>query len=454
MNAIRSAAVAGAFYDSDPTRLVATVDGLLTQHPTSGSRWPKAMISPHAGYIYSGDVAAPLYASLRAGRSTIRRVILLGPSHHVGFEGLALPSADAFVTPLGDIPVDQAALSRIAHLPQVGWLDEANLQEHALEVQLPFLQRSLDNFTLVPLVVGRTRPEEVSEVLQLLWGGPETGIVVSSDLSHFQDYQTAITRDLATSQRICALTSDLTSEDACGAHPINGLLHFARSQNLSIEQVDVKNSGDTAGARDKVVGYGAYRMMDDGRLTTHERQQLLTMARNSIDAHFNGIKGRIKLHSEMQSERLSESRLSEMGASFVTLNIDHQLRGCIGSLQASKTLSVDVTHNAVSAAFHDPRFPSLIRDEWRHTELHISVLTKPFPLNVDGRQSLINCLTPRVDGVIIGESGRRATYLPSVWQQLPDPARFVPQLRLKAGLPPDGWSEQTRVFLYQTEEFC
>ena len=256
MEKIRTPAVAGLFYPDNPQDLQTQVQNFLTQaHPQT--TLPKAIIAPHAGYIYSGPVAASVYASL-AG-ANIHRVVLLGPSHRVGFKGMAVSSMDAFATPLGNIPIDQAAIEQVRQLPEVGFLEQAHAQEHSLEVHLPFLQEVLGDFKLVPLVVGDAAPEPVGRVLETLWGGPETLIVISSDLSHYHDYQTARKLDSATSQAIVDLRfEDIDHGDACGRNPIRGLLWLARRKGLSGEIIDLRNSGDTAGSRDQVVGYGAY----------------------------------------------------------------------------------------------------------------------------------------------------------------------------------------------------
>ena len=254
----RSPAVAGMFYPGDPAALRHTVGDYLNAAAIDEPA-PKALIAPHAGYIYSGAIAASAYARLRAVRGQIRRVVLLGPAHRVPFHGTALSSARAFETPLGTVAVDQDSLAAIADLPQLQTLDEAHRLEHSLEVQLPFLQEALEDFTLVPLLVGEASPESVAEILERLWGGPETLIVVSSDLSHYHDYDTARQRDRDTSTAIEALQDTAIGyDDACGRNPINGLLYVARRRGLRARTVDLRNSGDTAGPRDQVVGYGAY----------------------------------------------------------------------------------------------------------------------------------------------------------------------------------------------------
>lgn len=258
MTTVRNPAVAGLFYPDNSSQLASMVDTLLEAAQTALTT-PKALIAPHAGYMYSGPIAANAYARLLAAKNNINRVVLLGPSHRVPFLGMATSSAHVFATPLGHIPVDQEAVADIAGLPQVHCLDDAHAMEHSLEVQLPFLQSILDDFCLIPLVVGDARPQEVAEVLDRLWGGDETVIIVSSDLSHYHDYETAIRLDSATSRAIEELRlEDIGYDHACGRAPINGLLHVARTRGLSAQTIDLRNSADTGGPRDQVVGYGAY----------------------------------------------------------------------------------------------------------------------------------------------------------------------------------------------------
>lgn len=257
MSGIRMPAVAGMFYPKDPGELHAMVSGYLRDAKPGPA--PKALIAPHAGYIYSGPIAATAYKRLVEAREVIKRVVLLGPSHRVPFRGLATSSADTYRTPLGDIPIDREALDAVSALPQVIVLDEAHTMEHSLEVHLPFLQEVLGDFTLVPLVVGDASARDVSEVLEILWGGPETLIVISSDLSHYHNYDTAQQMDTATSLAIERLEPEKISHDgACGRIPVSGLLRVAQHHGLKAETIDLRNSGDTAGPRNQVVGYGAY----------------------------------------------------------------------------------------------------------------------------------------------------------------------------------------------------
>lgn len=254
----RPPAVAGMFYPAVTATLQATVDELLANAPAAAMAQPKAIIAPHAGYIYSGPTAARIYAALAPWRQNIRRVVLLGPTHRVAVHGLALPTVSAFATPLGNVPLDTAAMAQLDGLPQIRRNDAAHALEHSLEVHLPFLQRALDAFALIPLAVGNAEPEAVAEVLDHLWGGDETLIVISSDLSHFLPYATAQQVDRNTCQHILALDTDIHPEQACGAFPINGLLLSARRRGLQAQLIDLCNSGDTAGDRERVVGYAAF----------------------------------------------------------------------------------------------------------------------------------------------------------------------------------------------------
>ena len=260
MPQIRPAAVAGSFYPGDASALAAEVASYLAEAtpPAASTRAPKAIIAPHAGYMYSGAIAASIYARLAPLRGTVRRVVLAGPAHRVHVSGAAIPSTHAFASPLGEVALDLEALGALRKLPFVEVSDRAHALEHSLEVHLPFLQSVLRDFSLVPIVVGDASPREMVLLLDTVWGGAETLIVVSSDLSHYLPYDSARGRDRDTARAILGLEATLVPEDACGAAPINGLLQAARARGLSAEMVDLRNSGDTAGSHDRVVGYGAF----------------------------------------------------------------------------------------------------------------------------------------------------------------------------------------------------
>lgn len=264
--AVRLPAVAGAFYPASPRALDQLVERLLADALaesapaiSAASPLPKAIIVPHAGYAYSGPIAARAFALLAPHAARISRIVLVGPAHRVFVEGVASPDADALRTPLGDVKVDGKALAAVARVHASA---EAHRREHSLEVELPFLQKVAPNASVVPLVVGRAEPEEVARVLESLWGGPETVLVISSDLSHYLPYDMGRANDRRTAARITSLTGPLSGEEACGARGINGLLLAAKRKGMRAELVDLRSSGDTAGARDEVVGYGAFALYE------------------------------------------------------------------------------------------------------------------------------------------------------------------------------------------------
>ena len=446
---IRAPAVAGAFYPGEPGELAALVDELVNEALAGRQRGtrepPKAIIAPHAGYIYSGPIAASAYARFAPARNRISQIVLLGPAHRVPFQGLAVPSAEGFATPLGVVPVDHAAINHIVSLPQAQVLDEAHAAEHSLEVHLPFLQRMFRDFTLVPLVVGAASPADVAEVLRTLWNGPETLIVVSSDLSHYHDYETARRLDGETARAIGELDGDgISDEGACGRAPIRGLLVEAKRLGLSANLIDLRNSGDTAGARDRVVGYASFLFGAEAgpKLTTADKRELLGTAGAAIRMGFrNGERAQIDLSS-------FSPNLMSPGASFITLTKDGKLRGCVGSLQAKRPLIADIAWNAYGAAFEDRRFEPVAESELGALELSASLLSPPLAMDVESEDDLLTQLRPGIDGLLLVDGDHRGTFLPKVWDQLPDASAFLTQLKVKAGLAPDHWSDSLKVWRY------
>jgi MEMO1 family protein len=263
-SSVRPPAVAGLFYPADEHELRDAVSAYLAQHNETSGAPPKALIVPHAGYIYSGGIAAAAYATVANLRRSIRRIVLIGPSHRVYLRGMAAPAANSFATPLGKIAIDGALKSTLLQRSDVIEADAPHAQEHCLEVQLPFLQMLFDDFTLLPLVLGSIAPEHVAAALAEVWGDRETLVLVSSDLSHYHTYEQARQIDAATSASILRREPTLVGEQACGAAGINGLLHLAGQRDLAVSQIARCNSGDTAGDRSRVVGYGAFAVHEPG----------------------------------------------------------------------------------------------------------------------------------------------------------------------------------------------
>ena len=446
---VRPAAVAGMFYPGNAPQLDSEVgellDGVENFEPKLG--FPKALIVPHAGYIYSGPVAARAYDELAAARGVVTRVLLFGPAHYVAGRGLAIPQADYFATPLGNIALDGEALRSLADLKQVVKSEPAHAQEHSLEVQLPFLQKMLGEFKLVPLAVGAATNAEVAEVLERLWGGPETLIVISTDLSHYHAYPDAQRIDAATLARIEGFATDLNHDEACGATALNGFLGLCRKKGLSIRRLAACNSGDTAGGKARVVGYSSFALYEGGELAPAAAgRTLIEIAKGSI-ANGLGL-------SSVPVKRNHLPWLLQQGASFVTLTKDGALRGCIGSLQASRPLGQDVAANARAAAFEDPRFPKLTREEWPRCKVEVSVLSAPKTIRFADEADLLAQIRAGEDGLILECDGKRATYLPQVWEGLPDKRRFLDELVKKAGLPPDTRLARCKLSRYRALKFA
>jgi hypothetical protein len=441
---VRPAAVAGTFYPRDARELERDIADLLDGVENLAPRFghPKALIVPHAGYIYSGPVAARAYDELAAARGVVQRVVLLGPVHRVPVRGLALPGVEAFDTPLGRVPVDAEGVRLLALHRQVVTSPAAHAMEHALEVQLPFLQKMLGEFALLPLAVGDARPQEVREVVERLWGGPETLFVLSTDLSHYHAYEAARAIDRATLARIASFDTDINHEEACGATPLNGFLAAARARGLSIRLLGACNSGDTAGGKDRVVGYAAFALYEGARVSLEDAGlALLAIARAAI-GHGLGA------HAEPPRTDFAPWLLRP-GASFVTLLLDGKLRGCIGSLAAVRRLGEDVAVNAQAAALRDPRFAPLSAAEWPRCQVEVSVLSPAKPLRFADEAEMLAQLRPGEDGVILEYEGRRATFLPQVWENLPDKRGFLEELMRKAGIPADTRLARCKLWRYR-----
>jgi AmmeMemoRadiSam system protein B/AmmeMemoRadiSam system protein A len=446
MAATRFAAVAGMFYPGEARALATELDELLGGVEQSEPRlgFPKALIVPHAGYIYSGPIAARAYEELGNARGIVRRVVMLGPVHRVPVRGLAIPTDDAFATPLGSVPIDRQALDSVRDMPQIVASDLAHLQEHALEVQLPFLQRQLGEFSLAPFAVGSASVPEVAAVIERLWGGPETLIVISTDLSHYHAYAEAREIDRSTVTRIAGFAADLDHEEACGATPLNGFLSAARKRGLGIKLLGACNSGDTAGGKGKVVGYSAFALHEPGAQVSLDEagKTLLGIARAAIESKLFG-----------SAKTFDGAWLRQMGASFITLTRDGALRGCIGSLQAARPLGGDVAENAIAAAFRDPRFPPVTAAEWPGLRVEVSLLSAPKPLRFADEADLFSQLRVGEDGIILEADGRRATFLPQVWESIPDKRLFMRELARKAGLTDDVRLGRSRVWRYRVTKW-
>jgi AmmeMemoRadiSam system protein B/AmmeMemoRadiSam system protein A len=455
MTSVRAPVLAGTWYPNDPAVLSRDVDGYLAQAENRiDSARLKAVIAPHAGYRFSGTVAGSAYAAIAPLRERIRRVVLIGPSHRVAFDGIATTSAEVYRSPLGDIPIDGAGVRDILRLPQVSERDEAHDREHCLEIHLPFLQRALGSFTLVPLVGGRARPGEVAEVLANLWGDEETLIVVSSDLSHYLDYETCRALDARTSQAILAgRIEEIGDDQACGRVGIKGLLKLANTFAMTTNLLDLRNSGDTSGAKDRVVGYGSWSCHLPARGINPRRLLAIGHGRLILGMAQSAIRQGLKTGKPagVVSERVPEALKAE-GACFVTLTLDNRLRGCIGSVFTHRGLAEDIVMNAHKAAFADPRFSPLSQEEFDRVAIDVSLLGPHVAFPVESEDALVAGLRPGRDGLVLSDEGKRALFLPAVWESIPEPRQFVRRLKQKAGWPADYWSQTMTVTRFDSEK--
>lgn len=439
--------VAGTFYPEKTKALSTLVDDLLAEAGPCETPNPKALILPHAGYRFSGAIAAAGIARLRPG---IRRVVILGPSHWHRFDGVALPDAEAMATPLGPVPIDRDVADALLKQPDVNVVPEAFAKEHSVEVELPLLQHRLDRFSVVPLVVGSISVKRLAEAIRALWGGPETLFVISTDLTHFLTADEASPIDLATAQAIeKAEPEDLGPREACGHRPLSAFLLIAAERGLRLTRLALGHSGDITGDMSRVVGYGAWAAYraDVACLPAPLRQVALrTAAQCLVTQATRGVAPDVNLATYAPP-------LQTIGASFVTLTLDDRLRGCIGSLNAHRPLAEDIATNAVKAGFHDPRFKPVTEDEINAATIEISLLSRPAPLTFDSEKDLHAQLRPGRDGLILQSGTKRGTFLPKVWDALETPDAFVNGLKVKAGLDRNAWPDDLQIQRYTAETF-
>ena len=444
---LRGPDVAGRFYPDAPAALSAALDAACAQARTGWTAPFKAIIAPHAGLRFSGAVAASAYRAL-SHCSSIRRVVILAPAHRCGFTGIAAPAAEVFATPLGQFGVDGDGLRRALAGPDVAVREEAFEGEHAIEMQLVLLARRMPQARILPLLIGATTPASIAGLLDRVWGGPDTLIVVSSDLSHFQSAEAAAAFDCATAAAIERLDFACDQPDrACGHRAIAGLLDVARRRDLRAVRLDLRSSADAGGDRQSVVGYPAFGFAParDTETPGEMRTPLRQVARAAIAAALQT--GRAP-PIDVASFPLP---LQTHAATFVTLMLDAALRGCVGSLAPHRALITDVGANAVAAAIADPRFAPLSADELARIDIKVSILSHPRPIPAETAAALAMRLEVGREGLMLQSGNRRATFLPEVWAQIPNPEDFVSALQAKAGLA--DWPADVQAWRFVTETF-
>ncbi len=451
-NEVHPAQVAGMFYPAEPESLRELIESVRKRARPDASVAPKAVIAPHAGIVYSGSVAATAFGPWARRADPPRRVVIVGPAHRVAFRGLAIHPAARWRTPLGEAPVARDLHALLAEARAVAVDARPFAGEHSLEMHLVMLQAMLPApFEILPILVGDADPRAVARALRLVWGGHETVIAVSSDLSHFLDRESARAIDSDTARRIEILDSaSLEGRRACGFLPIKGTMEIAAERDLRVSGLHLATSADVGADASRVVGYGAFAFEDaaSARLAEADRALLLSacMARLSAAARRGGETPALRLEDHPPA-------LSPWRATFVTLTQGEKLRGCIGSLAPRRPLLEDAAANAVEAGFSDPRFAPLTEAELGGLHLDVSILSHPRPIPARSESELAGALEPNRDGLILGVGRRRALFLPSVWRQVADAGEFVRHLMAKAGLEPKRWPEGMEAARFGVESF-
>lgn len=450
-NIKRSPAVAGLFYPGDAGALGEAVrQGLQKGSGPTPPTPPRAIISPHAGYVYSGWLAGAAWGTTRGG--SVKHAVVLSPSHRLSFRGIALPSGAAFAMPGFDLPINAVGRDALLEGGLANIVDAAHAQEHGAETQFPFLHALHPEADVLPLVLGQTDDRTVAAAIDLLNSTLDHPLfVLSSDLSHFLTEDAARRKDDETTRLIeTGAREALTPEHACGARAIRGYLASHTGRGARITRLARATSADVTHDSARVVGYGAWALHgpDGDSIAETDRHALLKVARAALT-----IRTRKGRDPKLDLASFSP-RLHTFGAAFVTLTKAGRLRGCIGSLKAHRALVEDVAHNAVQAGHGDPRFAPVTADELDDLRLKIAVLAPPAPMSFTSEDDLIRQLRPGDDGLILSDRGQRGTFLPMVWDDLPDPVQFWQHLKRKAGLPPDYWSETLTVERYRAESFA
>jgi hypothetical protein len=446
---IHPAQVAGMFYPAEPDALKALIADVRKRARPDGGVAPKVVVAPHAGLVYSGSVAATAFGPWARRAEPPRRIVIVGPAHRVAFSGVAVHPASRWMTPLGEAPVAQAELAQV---PGVVVDPRPFAGEHSLEMHLVMLQAMLPApFEIVPILVGDADPQRVAEALRRVWGGAETVVAVSSDLSHFLDQRRAEAIDADTGRRIETLdAAALDGRRACGFLPIKAALEIAAERDIRASGLHLATSADAGAEASRVVGYGAFAFeyAASARLAEADRECLLSacMTALGLAAQTGGKAPALSLDEVAPA-------LSAWRATFVTLTENERLRGCIGSLEPHRTLIEDSFANTTQAGFADPRFPPLKESELRGLRLDVSILSHPRPISAESESELAGALEPDRDGLILSAGKRRALFLPTVWRRLPDARAFVRHLMAKAGFEPNRWPERLQARRFRVESF-
>ncbi|MDR1256039.1 MAG: AmmeMemoRadiSam system protein B [Puniceicoccales bacterium] len=446
MPKLKEANVAGLFYPKEPEILLAEISRLKSPIERQYGCSSRALIVPHAGYAYSGKLAVKALQYLDKG---VKNVFIFSPAHRLAFDGIAVSDYGGFQTPLGTIPTNNAISGELLAGFGCELLNEAFDNEHAVEVQLPLLKACVGDIQVIPIVVGNAKHGSVARIMEKFWPDKSNAFLISSDLSHFHSHEEAMLLDASSCNAIesCSV-EDFRPDYACGATAICGLMNFAAANNFSLIRIGTYNSGEVSGDRARVVGYGAWMLAESCRnkfIKDNFADDIIKICRGSVESSLAG-------KENFKPGNVPEV-LNQLGASFVTLEIGDNLRGCIGSIRARQPLVADLVQNAHSAAFKDPRFPPLTPEEFKNVTVRVSLLSHPQRIAFENEQDLLDAIVPKMDGIIIKDGVFQAVYLPCVWEQLPSKGEFLASLKRKAGLPRDHFSKTFEAFKFSTEYF-
>ncbi len=442
MSKIKEPSVSGMFYPGDREELENQIKFFESNAAVNDEYKSRAVIVPHAGLVYSGQLA---FEGIDCLRRDVKNIFIFAPAHRVAFEGLSLSGFDEWKTPLGNIELNQEINRELEEKFNAKIFDEAFREEHSVEIQLPIVQSLFKDVKIIPVLVGRENPEKITEIISEYYHDTNFGFIISSDLSHFLTDSQAKKIDEETAEMIeSGEIQNLRYEQACGAAGIYGLVQFANKNNYSLIRVDMYNSSLATNDKSRVVGYGSWFLYEGTKnrfIKEYFSEYALNLCREVISSSLNGNKVMTR-HSGVFNSK---------GACFVTLKKHGHLRGCIGSIIAHQPLINDLVQNAQNAAFRDPRFNPVSEDEINDLTIDISILSSPKQMHFKDEEDFMNQIVPFKDGIIIRDGRFQAVYLPSVWEELPDKESFIRTLKMKAGLSPNHFSKTFEAYRFETE---
>ncbi len=442
MKRIKEPSVANAFYFGDAEKLRNQIDEFAASNTNKYDCKTRALIVPHAGLVYSGALA---YSGISHLNKDVKNIFIFAPAHRVYFEGLALTSYDEWKTPLGNIEINNLINQELKEKFDANYFDEALAEEHSIEVQVPIIQSLFNNVKIIPVLIGQQDYKVITDIISEYYKNTDFGFIISSDLSHFLSDKEARRIDNTTAQMVeTGNIQNFSHEMACGATGICALVEFANKFNYSLVRVGMINSSHLTGDKSRVVGYGSWILYEGDKnrfIKEYYSDYLLKLCKSSILSEFENNK----------IETQYPAVFDELGACFVTLKKHGNLRGCIGSIIAHRSLFNDLIQHSKNAAFNDPRFKPVVKDEVNDLKINISLLSNPKQIAFCDETDLLNKIIPYKDGIIIKDKGFQAVYLPSVWEELPDKEVFLKSLKMKAGMPADYFSPTFEAYRFETE---